>query len=151
VFFVAHSRCPLRQGGIIKGTDANEDREGTANITERPNCPSKAYVSDTEGKQTNGIFKLRPQTDFRTDCDGDKEWSGLQRAGIGSTQSGLGMLADGLSSFLGDYIRVEPNIPRVASGVKNRVQQLKCYGNAVVPQQAYPIFKAIAEIEAGTV
>lgn len=47
VFFVAHSRCPLRQGGIIKGTDANEDREGTANITERPNCPSKANVADT--------------------------------------------------------------------------------------------------------
>jgi len=48
VFIVAHSRCPLRQGGIIKGTDANEDREGTANITERPNCPSKANVADTE-------------------------------------------------------------------------------------------------------
>jgi hypothetical protein len=41
----------------------------------------------------------------------------------------------------------EPDIPRVATGVKNRVEQLKCYGNAVVPQQAYPIFKAIAEIE----
>jgi hypothetical protein len=56
VFFVAHSRCPLRQGGIIKGTDANEDREGTANITERPNCPSKANVADTEPEQnTSGI------------------------------------------------------------------------------------------------
>lgn len=41
----------------------------------------------------------------------------------------------------------EPNIPRVAAGVKNRVNRLKCLGNAVVPQQFYPVFRAIAEIE----
>ena len=57
------------------------------------------------------------------------------------------MLANGVSYFLGEYLRVEPNIPRVATGIKNRVEQLKCYGNAVMPQQAYPIFKFIAEIE----
>ena len=37
--------------------------------------------------------------------------------------------------------------PRIATGVKGRVQKLKALGNAVVPAQAYPIFKAIAEIE----
>ena len=35
----------------------------------------------------------------------------------------------------------------MATGAKNRIEQLKCYGNAVVPQQAFPIFKAISEIE----
>jgi DNA (cytosine-5)-methyltransferase 1 len=57
------------------------------------------------------------------------------------------MLVDGLSYWLDGYWRVEPNIPRVATGVKNRVDRLKCLGNAVVPQQVYPILKAIAEIE----
>lgn len=38
-------------------------------------------------------------------------------------------------------------VPRIAEGVKDRVNRLKCLGNAVVPAQFYPIFKAIAEIE----
>ena len=42
---------------------------------------------------------------------------------------------------------VEPGIPRVDDGVSDRVDRIKCLGNAVVPQQFYPFFAAIAEIE----
>lgn len=41
----------------------------------------------------------------------------------------------------------EPDIPRIAKGVKNRVARLRALGNCVVPAQAYPIFRAIAEAE----
>lgn len=47
------------------------------------------------------------------------------------------------------YLENEPDIPRVAKGVTNRVDKLKALGNAVVPQQFYPIFKAIYDIETG--
>ena len=39
----------------------------------------------------------------------------------------------------------EPDVGRVANGVSSRVDRLKCLGNAVVPQQAYPVFCALRE------
>ena len=71
-----------------------------------------------------------------------------------TTQSGLGRMADGISGrmdedldfIINHYWETEPDIPRVAAGVKDRVGRLKALGNAVVPQQFYPFFKAIDEL-----
>lgn len=52
-------------------------------------------------------------------------------------------MADGLPRWMDEPV----GVPRIATGVKDRVNRLKCLGNAVVPQQFYPIFRAIAEIE----
>lgn len=70
------------------------------------------------------------------------------------TESVLGGMADGipvrmdgdLDFFINHYWDDEPDIPRIATGIGHRVDRLKCLGNAVVPQQFYPIFKAIADL-----
>ena len=48
----------------------------------------------------------------------------------------------------GEWWPAEPNVGRVAHGIPARVDRLKCLGNAVVPQQFDPIFRAIADLEA---
>ena len=50
-------------------------------------------------------------------------------------------------SFNGHIWESEPDVGRVVNGVSSRVDRLRALGNAVVPQQIYPIMKAIALIE----
>lgn len=42
---------------------------------------------------------------------------------------------------------IEPQLGRVANGIPSRVDRLKALGNAVVPQQIYPILAAIKQID----
>ena len=56
----------------------------------------------------------------------------------------------GMQSPWEDWIP-EPGVDRVADGVPNRVDRLKCLGNAVVPQQFYPFFRAIYIVEGGLI
>ena len=67
-----------------------------------------------------------------------------------STQRGMGDLADGLSARLLDIGRtweVEPDIPRVTTGEKNRTKKLKALGNSVVPQIPEILGRLIMEVE----
>jgi len=61
-------------------------------------------------------------------------------------QSRYNKRVQGLRQF-NDWWATEPDVGRVAHGIPCRVDRLRCLGNAVVPQQIYPILKAIADIE----
>ena len=98
-----------------------------------------------------------------TELQGRRETTREWRAKSGcssrrSAQPGLGGVADGISPWLergmstpGCWAPEPEQVPRVTRKKKNRADRLKCLGNAVVPQQFYPVFQAIADIERGIV
>lgn len=72
-------------------------------------------------------------------------------------EPGLGGVADGASRWLDGgmsapgYWMPEPDISRLTTKLEHRKDRLQCLGNAVVPQQFYPVFQAIADIERGII
>lgn len=89
------------------------------------------------GRSTKKEFK-RP--------DGRREKRTIEPI-LGGVANGIPDWVDGDLDFtINHYWDEEPDIPRVETGIKDRVGRLKALGNAVVPQQFYPIFKAIAEV-----
>lgn len=105
-------------------------------------CGEVAY-SESEQSQSieSGLFEGRLSRQLgRESGDGTANSEGQFKPGLGD-------MADGFSSEMARYMSNEPDIPRVATGIKDRVNKLKALGNAVVPAQIYPIYKAIVDIE----
>ena len=77
----------------------------------------------------------------------DGEFPAVEETGESRTDHGGGAA----EYVAGEWWPTEPDVGRVVDGVPSRVDRLKCLGNAVVPQQFYPVFQAIADIERGVV
>ena len=70
-----------------------------------------------------------------------------KRFQIARPQQRIGQVQSENGIEFGGWWPAEPGVGRVAHGVPYRVDRLKCLGNAVVPQQFYPVFRAIADLE----
>ena len=164
VFFVAHStslQCDTRakKQGILRTVQKNR-RE--YDYSYRPSETRGEIVADTDSDGTHrnksenwqrcgveqGCKNVADTARVYVQGQHNRQEQGQLRGSCRrAVEPRLGGMVNGIPCWLDGYWRVEPNIPRIATGVKNRVDRLKCLGNAVVPQQAYPIFRAIAEIE----
>ena len=109
-------------------------------------------VSDTH----DGLHK-RENEEMQSGRDsafvhGSGEWKRATEPLLGGMADGISTGLDGdLDFIINHYWDNEPDIPRIATGIEHRVDRLKCLGNAVVPQQFYPVLKAIAEVEGGVI
>ena len=82
--------------------------------------------ADTQADTDRAFREARPDI-------GGEPWNYLPGAYWAVHQPPVCGMDDGIPSWMGGY-----------RGYKERMQ---CYGNAVSPQQFYPVFKAIAEVE----
>jgi len=109
-------------------------------------------VADTERLRQQGQRELERPSNTAKDSDGQtgRPNDGSQgSAGQGHTEPQLGGMADGVSPRLDGHLGFErePSIPRVATGIPDRVNRLKTLGNSIVPQIVYNIGLAILEEE----
>ena len=86
----------------------------------------------------NALAVERPSSAHSTDTNRGRQ-----------SQSGMVRVVDGFPCGMDGmtYWEKVPEPERIVQGTKDRGARLRALGNAVVPQQAYPIFKAIMEAE----
>lgn len=123
---------------------------GGQGTSEQESERSGSYVSDTHN--WSGVMRRDGKLPRTQDAGARREDNGRRtqehESGKRRTaQSRLGGMADGIPPRLDGYWDVEPDIPRIAKGIPNRVERIKGLGNAVVPQQFYTVLKAIADVE----
>lgn len=128
---------------IVAYTDKNGCLRSGSKLTVRRNTNQK-YSSVTKSRNVSNTHSQRLQIPgFEPGQQAVQTENGTEFCRGRPTQSGLGGMADGLPHWMDDPL----GVPRIAAAIKDRVNRLKCLGNAVVPQQFYPIFRIIAQIE----
>lgn len=102
---------------------------------------------DLSGLRT-GQVSQQQKAGIQDDSDSNrKRLPESSRGKFGSVQSPIftpqGCELSGAFAEKRNYWSTEPELGRVANGIPSRMDRIKALGNAVVPQIAYEIFKAI--------
>ena len=153
VAFVAHRHGDSRGEG--RAEPARQQRQtgasdGGDDVADALRIGGKAGFTDQDGREEGNPTKPIDNSSIISD---PYDWSrSLRRNGELSTAKEIersGHIDGGREEKLitRGWWSVEPDVGRVAHGIPNRVDRLKCLGNAVVPQQFFTIFKAIYDIE----
>jgi len=153
VFIVGHSKHDGRAEGEVAFSPVTRTRTpsgpSATQQSQRSGC-ERGIVADASGGQDDGrergnMVDSSEGTDSRRCEQCDEEIREIRQSDARSwpTQSRMGNVVDGFPFWL-----VEPaGVPRVATGVKDRVNKLRTLGNACVPQQIYPFYKTMVEIQ----
>jgi DNA (cytosine-5)-methyltransferase 1 len=143
-------RPQARNGGAyVADTDNPERRRRTVSGTSWDGQPSldgeEGHVADADcgnGHGRGGSLQMGRKRGKKK-----AEENGVPKGIQWRPKSDVGGLADGLSTGLAGWPGEPEGVPRVATGVQNRVDKLRALGNAVVPQIPEIIGRAILTAE----
>ena len=140
VAFVAHNdgewELSIPQERYKEGDGACNDGEDVANANSRTVWNDSPDKRQAVGKEHS--------SDHAGHAGGTQDVGNTEMRGLTGEQHGRACSWRPCSA---SGWPAEPDVVRVAHGIPNRVDRLRCLGNAVVPAQFYPIFKAIMEEE----
>ena len=118
-------------------------------ISERENAEPRRIcenVADSNATRQRGNER---QEEIETDVDANAKSDNERRTREvpERQQVSLGGRSSQSGNSRTDWWTVEPNVGRVAHGISQRVDRLKGLGNAIIPQVATIIMKAIKDID----
>lgn len=116
------------------------------------NAESEQSASSYEQKLIQAEQRQSRRMGSKTDILSNSTSRRLQGQGkpiesIYTTQDQIRQASESFNVRFGGQWEIEPSVGRVANGVPNGLDRLKSLGNAVVPQQIYPILAAIKQID----
>jgi len=132
-------------------SDSGSNTEATGQRQETGTADGSSGRQDVAYSNSEGLQGSEEAGDTQESREEREQLASGQDSSLskGHTEPQLGGMADGVSPRLDGHLGFErePSIPRVATGIPNRVNRLKTLGNSIVPQIVYNIGLAILEEE----
>tara|TARA_Y100000592_G_scaffold91483_1_gene151715 strand:- start:17 stop:1171 length:1155 start_codon:yes stop_codon:yes gene_type:complete len=146
---MAHTRRKHGVKGNATELDEKQTEWASRTVYAESSGERQSDATDTDsqrgrGRQTKGqdAENVR-QSPKHQRTDGERMETGQSQSSLCGVDDGISTRLDGFEGW-----EVEPeDIPRVATGIKNRTERLKSLGNSIVPQVVAEIFRAIKETE----
>ena len=107
------------------------------------------YSKKNQPEGNRRFYRAYENPEIAANFDSQRVQGSIQKPVLGFTDLQGRQIGEPFQDAERRFNTFESRLCRTLYGIPNGVDRIKALGNAVVPQQFYPVFKAIAELEQG--